>query len=174
MSKLCQCRHRVCFLVGTPKGMHTIWFLLVSFLVAYVCDSSSSTVFLPPTKLLRCLRDSCTLSQMACLAEYVSVMRRWLGDKLLSRRHARVTSKTINLEFERKSQVRCPIFVCNVDALASRRSQDVFYKPPQWDVLWRHLAFCLVFRGPGLFSSKAYNRSKILSWPWIFCAKPAL
>lgn len=118
-----------------------IQFLPASFLVAYVCDSSSSTGFLPPTKLLRYLRDTCTLSQMACLAEYVSVMRRWLGDKLLSRRHARVTSKTINLEFERKSQVRCPIFVCNVDALASRRSQDVFYKPPQWDVLWRHLAF---------------------------------
>lgn len=42
---------------------------------------------------------------MAYLAEYVGVMRRWLGDKLTSRRHARVTSKTINLEFERKSQV---------------------------------------------------------------------
>lgn len=42
--------------------------------------------------------------QMACLAEYVRVVRRWSQAQLASKRHARTTSMTINHEFEKKSK----------------------------------------------------------------------
>ncbi|CAM9189601.1 unnamed protein product, partial [Scytosiphon promiscuus] len=44
------------------------------------------------------------VERLSCLAEYVNVMRRWCQEHLESRRHARITSKAINVEFGRKSE----------------------------------------------------------------------
>ncbi|CAM9878906.1 unnamed protein product [Ectocarpus sp. 12 AP-2014] len=54
-----------------------------------------------------------TVERMACLAEYVSVVRRWSQAQLASKRHARTTSMTINHEFEKKSK--------ELDALLKKR-----------------------------------------------------
>ncbi|CAM9294652.1 unnamed protein product [Ectocarpus sp. 4 AP-2014] len=45
-----------------------------------------------------------TIERMACLAEYVSVVRRWSQAQLASKRRARTTSMSINHEFEKKSK----------------------------------------------------------------------